>query len=151
MPEKKKTKAKAEERITEEIKETPKQPPYKVLFLASECVPFVKTGGLADVIGALPKELKRQGVDVRVMIPLYSAIGPKYREQMTRICEFYVQLGWRSQYCGILYMEYQGVPVYFIDNEYYFGRGYIYGQSNSDEGERFAFFSKAALAPAHRC
>lgn len=145
MPEKKKTKAKAEERITEEIKETPKQPPYKVLFLASECVPFVKTGGLADVIGALPKELKRQGVDVRVMIPLYSAIGPKYREQMTRICEFYVQLGWRSQYCGILTMEYQGVPVYFIDNEYYFGRGYIYGQSNSDEGERFAFFSKAAL------
>ena len=79
------------------------------------------------------------------MIPLYSAIGPKYREQMTRICEFYVQLGWRSQYCGILTMEYQGVPVYFIDNEYYFGRGYIYGQSNSDEGERFAFFSKAAL------
>ena len=75
MPEKKKTKAKAEERITEEIKETPKQPPYKVLFLASECVPFVKTGGLADVIGALPKELKRQGADVRVMIPLYSAIG----------------------------------------------------------------------------
>lgn len=145
MPEKKKTKAKAEERITEEIKETPKQPPYKVMFLASECVPFVKTGGLADVIGALPKELKRQGVDVRVMIPLYSAIGPKYREQMTRICEFYVQLGWRSQYCGILTMEYQGVPVYFIDNEYYFGRGYIYGQCNSDEGERFAFFSKAAL------
>ena len=145
MPEKKKTKAKAEERITEEIKETPKQPPYKVLFLASECVPFVKTGGLADVIGALPKELKRQGVDVRVMIPLYSAIGPKYREQMTRICEFYVQLGWRSQYCGILAMEYQGVPVYFIDNEYYFGRGYIYGQCNSDEGERFAFFSRAVL------
>ena len=132
MPEKKKTKAKAEERITEEIKETPKRPPYKVLFLASECVPFVKTGGLADVIGALPKELKRQGVDVRVMIPLYSAIDQKYREQMTRICEFYVQLGWRSQYCGILTMEYQGVPVYFIDNEYYFGRGYIYGQSNSD-------------------
>ncbi|MDY4896228.1 MAG: glycogen/starch synthase, partial [Eubacteriales bacterium] len=145
MPEKKKTEAKAEERITEEIKKTPKQPPYKVLFLASECVPFVKTGGLADVIGALPKELKRQGVDVRVMIPLYSAIGPKYREQMTRICEFYVKLGWRSQYCGILTMEYQGVPVYFIDNEYYFGRGYIYGQCNSDEGERFAFFSKAAL------
>ena len=145
MPEKKKTKAKAEERITEEIKETQKQPPYKVLFLASECVPFVKTGGLADVIGALPKELKRQVVDVRVMIPLYSAIGPKYREQMTRICEFYVKLGWRSQYCGILTMEYQGVPVYFIDNEYYFGRGYIYGQCNSDEGERFAFFSKAAL------
>ncbi len=73
MPEKKKTKAKAEERITEEIKETPKQPPYKVLFLASECVPFVKTGGLADVIGALPKELKRQGVDVRVMIPLITS------------------------------------------------------------------------------
>ncbi len=137
--------APVEETPAAEEPPAPKEPPLRVLFAASECVPFVKTGGLADVIGALPKELRRQGVDARVIVPLYSAIGHQYREQMSRIAEFYVQLGWRSQYCGILTLEQDGVPVYFVDNEYYFGRGYIYGESTSDEGERFAFFSKAVL------
>lgn len=121
------------------------KPPIKVLFVASECAPFVKTGGLADVVGALPGVLRKKGVDVRVMLPLYSAIGQQYRSQMTYITNFYVPMGWRSQYCGIMSMEKDGVIYYFLDNEYYFGRSYIYGECNNEEGERFAFFSKAAL------
>ncbi|MBQ6703832.1 MAG: glycogen/starch synthase, partial [Clostridia bacterium] len=123
----------------------PQPPPLKVLFVASECAPFVKTGGLADVVGALPAVLKKKGVDVRVMLPLYSAIGQQYRSQMTYVTNFYVPMGWRSQYCGIMTMEKDGVIYYFLDNEYYFGRSYIYGECNNEEGERFAFFSKAAL------
>jgi len=131
--------------IIPEVPVEPQRPPLKVLFVASECAPFVKTGGLADVVGALPAVLKKKGVDVRVMLPLYSAIGQQYRSQMSYITNFYVPMGWRSQYCGIMTMEKDGVIYYFLDNEYYFGRSYIYGECNNEEGERFAFFSKAAL------
>ncbi len=116
----------------------------KVLFVASECVPFSKTGGLADVVGALPKELKKQGVDVRVITPLYSAISYEWRSKMEHVLYFYVNLGWRRQYVGIEKLELNGITYYFIDNEYYFGRPYIYGLGG-DEGERFAFFCRAVL------
>lgn len=116
----------------------------KVLFAASECVPFVKTGGLADVAGALPPVLKAQGVDVRVILPLYKSIGENWKEQMKLECEFEVELGWRHQYCGIKSLEYQGVTFYFVDNEYYFGRDYIYGLGG-DEYERYGFFDRAVI------
>ena len=116
----------------------------KILFAASECVPFVKTGGLADVVGALPQEIAKSGAEVRVILPLYSAIDGKWREQMEHVLFFYVNLGWRRQYAGIERIVKDGVTYYFVDNEYYFGRNYIYG-SGGDEGERFAFFSKAVL------
>ena len=116
----------------------------KVLFAASECVPFVKTGGLADVVGALPKRLRDLGVDVRVMLPMYSAIEPKWREKMEHVLFFYVNLGWRRQYVGIEKLVYEGITFYFVDNEQYFGRNYIYGYG-ADEGERFAYFCRAVL------
>lgn len=116
----------------------------KVLFAASECVPFVKTGGLADVVGALPKRLRDQGADVRVMLPMYSAIEPKWREKMEHVLFFYVNLGWRRQYVGIEKLVYDGITFYFVDNEQYFGRNYIYGYG-ADEGERFAYFCRAVL------
>ncbi len=116
----------------------------KILFATSECVPFVKTGGLADVIGALPKEILKAGEDVRVILPLYKAIGPEWREQMQHVLYFYVNLGWRRQYVGIEKLEYAGITYYFVDNEQYFGRDYIYGMGG-DEGERFAFFCRAVL------
>lgn len=116
----------------------------KVLFVASECVPFVKTGGLADVVGALPKQLLAQGADVRVMLPMYSAIESRWREKMEHVLFFYVNLGWRRQYVGIEKLVYEGITFYFIDNEQYFGRNYIYGYG-ADEGERFAYFCRAAL------
>lgn len=116
----------------------------KLLFAASECVPFIKTGGLADVVGALSPVLKNRGVDVRVILPLYSAISAEYRAQMKLECEFEVILCWRKQYCGIRSLEYQGVTFYFIDNEYYFGRSYIYGLGG-DEYERFGYFSRAVI------
>ncbi len=116
----------------------------KVLFAASECVPFVKTGGLADVVGALPKELVKTGADVRVILPLYREMSAKWRDQLEHVLYFYINLGWRRQYCGIEKLVYEGVTFYFIDNEYYFGRPYIYGLGG-DEGERYAFFSRAVL------
>ncbi len=116
----------------------------KVLFAASECVPFAKTGGLADVVGALPLSLCKMGVDVRVIMPLYRDVTARWRDQMTRKLYFYVNLGWRRQYVGLLELQYQGVTWYFIDNEYYFGRPYIYGLGG-DEGERFAFFCRAVM------
>ena len=116
----------------------------KVLFAASECVPFVKTGGLADVAGALPPVLKQRGVDVRVILPLYSAIADTWKKQMKLECEFEVELGWRRQYCGIKSIEYQGVIFYFVDNHYYFGRDYIYGLGG-DEYERYGFFDRAVI------
>ncbi len=117
----------------------------KILFAASECVPFVKTGGLADVIGALPQELIRLGHDVRVILPKYAVMGNEYTSALTHVCDFTVPLGWRSQYCGIETLLHKNVRFYFVDNEYYFGRSYIYGSFNNDEAERFAFFSKAIL------
>ena len=116
----------------------------KILFAASECVPFIKTGGLADVVGALSPVLKQKGADVRVMLPLYASIPEKWTSQMKTECEFEVELGWRKQYCGVKSLEYQGVTFYFIDNQFYFGRSYIYGLGG-DEYERFGFFSRAVI------
>ena len=116
----------------------------KLLFTASECVPFVKTGGLADVVGALAPVLAKEGHDVRVMLPLYAAIPEEWTSQMTHVVDFEVQLGWRRQYCGIEKLEKDEVTWYFMDNKYYFGRQYIYGLGG-DEYERFGFFCRAAL------
>ncbi len=115
----------------------------KVLYAASEAVPFVKTGGLADVAGSLPAALTKEGVDARVILPLYEGIGDEWRSQMTFIMYTYVFLSWRRQYCGLFKLEHKGVTYYFIDNEYYFKRSPIYG--HYDDGERFGFFSKAVF------
>lgn len=114
-----------------------------ILFVVSECVPFIKSGGLADVAGALPKELKKLGHDVRVMMPKYQMIPQYFKEQMEKIAELNVQLSWRNQYCGIEKLEYDGIIYYFIDNEYYFKRDTMYG--HYDDGERFSFFCRAVL------
>lgn len=114
-----------------------------VLYAVSEAVPFVKTGGLADVAGSLPKALRAQGTDARVILPLYSAIGEKWRLKMNFCFYTFINLAWRRQYCGVFKLEYGGVVWYFIDNEYYFKRDSIYGCY--DDGERFAFFSKAVI------
>ncbi len=116
----------------------------KILFAASECVPFIKTGGLADVVGALSPVLAQKGADVRVMVPLYASIPEKWTSQMKSECEFEVELGWRRQYCGVKSLQYQGVTFYFIDNHFYFGRSYIYGLGG-DEYERFGFFCRAVI------
>ena len=116
----------------------------KILFAASESVPFVKTGGLADVVGALAPVLAKEGHDVRVIIPQFSVIPQEYTQQMTHVCDFEVQLGWRRQYCGIEMLEKDGVTWYFMDNKYYFGRQYIYGMGG-DEYERFGFFCRGVL------
>lgn len=116
-----------------------------ILFIASEAVPFIKTGGLADVAGTLPKYFDKEKYDVRVMIPNYRCIPQHYKEQMHFITSFYMDLAWRSQYVGVLEMEYDGVHFYFIDNEYYFDGFKPYGYIHEDI-EKFAFFSKAALS-----
>ncbi|MBR4539185.1 MAG: glycogen synthase GlgA [Clostridia bacterium] len=116
----------------------------KILFTASECVPFIKTGGLADVVGALSPVLAEKGNDVRVILPLYSAIPEAYVNQMKHELDFEVDLGWRKQYCGIESLVYNGVTYYFVDNKYYFGRSYIYGMGG-DEHERFGFFCRGVL------
>ncbi len=116
----------------------------KILFTASECVPFIKTGGLADVVGALAPVLAQEGHDVRVMCPLYSKIPEQYVNEMTHVLDFEVTLGWRKQYCGIEMLKQDGVVYYFIDNKFYFGRSYIYGLGG-DEYERFGFFCRACL------
>jgi len=114
----------------------------KILMVASEAAPFIKTGGLGDVVGSLPKELTKLGVDVRVVIPKYQAIPLEYREKMKYIGHKYIPLGWRNQYLGIQTLKYDGVTFYFIDNEYYFNGDYIYGDYDM---EKFAFLSKATL------
>ncbi|MFJ8528280.1 glycogen synthase GlgA [Bacillus sp. NPDC094106] len=114
-----------------------------ILFAVSECVPFIKSGGLADVAGALPKELKKLGVNVRIILPNYSLIPAHLREACTLHKVINVQLGWRNQYCGILKGEQDGITYYLIDNEYYFKRDSLYG--HYDDGERFSFFSRAVL------
>lgn len=114
----------------------------KVLFVAAEAAPFVKVGGLGDVIGSLPKALQDENVEARVVLPLYSSIDrEKYNLQYKQ--HIFIDLGWRHIYCGIFETEVNGVTYYFIDNEHYFNRSSVYGQD--DDGERFAFFSKAAL------
>lgn len=120
-------------------------PHMRVLFAASECLPFIKTGGLADVAGALPKQLNKNGTDARVVLPLYRRVWEKWGERMERLCEFPVQLGWRCQPCAVYTLTREGVTYYFLENEYYFGRDYIYGNFDSEEAERFGFFSKAIL------
>ena len=119
----------------------------KVFYVTSECWPFVKTGGLGDVSYALPKALKKEGVDVRVILPKYSTIPTYLKDQLKEVAVFNVQVGWRNQYCGLLEMEFEGIKFYFIDNEYYFKRegeyAYLYGYG--DDAERFAFFSEAVL------
>ena len=115
----------------------------KIMYVTSECAPFIKTGGLGDVAGSLPKALAAKGHDVRVFCPLYSAISEEMREKFYYIKNAYVRLGWRNQYCGIFRYESDGVTFYFIDNEYYFARGQVYGEY--DDAERFAYYSKAVL------
>lgn len=115
----------------------------KVLFVVSECVPFVKTGGLADVAGALPKELVALGTKVCVVMPKYSHISEKYKDEMILKKVFYVQVGWRRQYCGVEILEQDGVQYVFLDNEYYFRRDSLYG--HYDDAERFSFFCRAVI------
>mgnify|MGYP003291010759 CR=1 FL=1 len=117
----------------------------KVLFATSECVPFVKTGGLADVVGALPAELCKEGCEARVILPKYSAIAQKCKDEMRYIDNIYIKMGWRSQYCGVFDLKIGDVTYYFVDNEFYFGNEPIYGDISVDV-ERFAFFDKAVLA-----
>lgn len=116
-----------------------------ILFVASEAVPFIKTGGLADVVGSLPKYFNKDEYDVRVIIPKYLCISDKYKSKLKYITHFYMDLAWRTQYVGILEIEYEGIKIYFIDNEYYLGGNKPYGDMSTDI-EKFAFFSKAALS-----
>lgn len=116
----------------------------KVLYVASEAVPFVKTGGLADVAGSLPKELKKNGVDVRVVIPKYSGIKEEYRNAMKHVGDGEIEVAWRKKYLGIDRYDLNGLPFYFIDNQEYFYREGYYGYP--DDVERFTFFCKAVLA-----
>lgn len=115
----------------------------KVLFVGSEANPFIKTGGLGDVLGSLPKSVKKLGVDARVVIPKYKNINENLKGQLRFVNWFRVPVGWRNQYCGIFEYEEEGVKYYLLDNEYYFGRDGLYGYY--DDGERFAFFNRAAL------
>ncbi len=115
----------------------------KILFAASEANPFIKTGGLGDVMGALPVSLKELGADVRVIIPKYRDINEEIKSKLKYIKNFTVKVGWRNQYCGVFEYDYEGVKFYLIDNEYYFKRGGLYGYY--DDGEKFAFFSRAVL------
>lgn len=117
----------------------------KILFVASEAVPFIKTGGLADVVGSLPKYFDKEYFDIRVMVPKYLCIRQEWRDKMQYVTHFYMNLAWRSQYVGILEMEYEGVKFYFVDNEYYFAGAKPYGNIYEDI-EKFAFFSKAAIS-----
>lgn len=117
----------------------------KILFAASECVPFVKTGGLADVVGSLPKYFNAEEYDVRLMLPKYLCIKEELRSQMKYITHYYTDFCWRNQYVGILEMEYQGIKIYFIDSEFYFGGSWPYSNMYEDI-EKFSFFSKAVLS-----
>ncbi|WP_086314316.1 starch synthase [Enterococcus sp. 7F3_DIV0205] len=115
----------------------------KVLFASAECAPFFKTGGLGDVAGALPKELAKKGIEISVVLPYFTKMPDTYKEQCEDVVDFYVDVGWRHQYCGIKRLIRQGVTYYFIDNLYYFDRDKLYGYY--DDGERFAFFSLAII------
>ncbi|SNT13320.1 starch synthase [Anaerovirgula multivorans] len=115
----------------------------KVLFIASEAVPFVKTGGLGDVIGSLPKALNKEGIEARIVLPKYEDIPQILKKEMKWLKNIRVEVGWRNQFCGIEKIEYDGVIFYFIDNEYYFKRKGLYGFY--DDGERYAFFCRGAL------
>lgn len=114
-----------------------------VLFIVTEAAPFVKTGGLGEVCGSLPRELVKQGIDARVIIPKFSAIAKQWQEKMSFLGSITVNLGWRKQFCGLHTLTYEGVQFYFIDNEHYFNRPGLYGFT--DDAERFAYFSRAVL------
>ena len=115
----------------------------KVLYAASEAVPFCKTGGLADVAGSLPPALAAQGVETAVILPLYRRVKERFADQLTFLCYDYVDLAWRHAYCGLFSLKKDGVTWYFLDNEQYFGRPELYGCA--DDGERFGFFSRAVV------
>ena len=115
----------------------------KVLYAASEAVPFCKTGGLADVVGSLPPALAAQGVETAVILPLYRRVKERFADQLTFLCYDYVDLAWRHAYCGLFSLKKDGVTWYFLDNEQYFGRPELYGCA--DDGERFGFFSRAVV------
>lgn len=117
----------------------------KILFVGAEAVPFISTGGLGDVLGSLPQAIASvdKKADVRVVLPLYQKIKEKYASELEYVGNTTVGLSWRNQYCGIFKCEYGGVTYYFLDNEYYFKRGSVYG--DFDDAERFAFFGKAVL------
>lgn len=117
----------------------------KILYVAPEAAPFIKTGGLGDVAGSLPVTLNEKGADCRVMLPLYRCIDQKYKDMMTYISHIYVDVGWRKQYCGVFSMQYKGTTYYFVDNEYYFGGDKPYDYIHLD-CEKFIFFSKAVLS-----
>ena len=117
----------------------------RILYVASESVPFIKTGGLADVVGSLPKCFNKEEYDVRVIIPKYMCMSEEWKSKMNYVTHFYMDLAWRSQYVGVLEMQYDGIQFYFIDNEYYFSGNKPYGNIYQDI-EKFAFFSKAALS-----
>lgn len=114
-----------------------------VLFASSEAYPFFVSGGLGDVAGSLPISLRRRKLGVRVILPLYGDMKNEWREKLKYITNFTVPVGWRNQYCGLFELTRQGVTYYFLDNEYYFKRSGLYGFY--DDGERFAFFSRAIL------
>jgi len=114
-----------------------------VLFISTEALPFAKSGGLGDVIGTLPRELVRKGVDARVIMPLYKPTKEKYQKQLNKVCEIETHVAWRVKYCALYELEYESVIFYFIDNEEYFGRDRYYGFY--DDGERFAYFCRAVL------
>ncbi len=115
----------------------------KVLYAASEAVPFCKTGGLADVAGSLPPALAAQGVETAVILPLYRRVKERFADRLTFLCYDYVDLAWRHAYCGLFSLKKDGVTWYFLDNEQYFGRPELYGCA--DDGERFGFFSRAVV------
>lgn len=115
----------------------------KVLFVASESTPFIKSGGLGEVIHSLSKEIRKSGIDARVIIPKYSDIPFDFKKKMQKLDAFTVNVGWRKQHCGIEYIEHEGIPFYLIDNEYYFKRSGMYGYY--DEAERYAFFCRGVL------
>ena len=117
----------------------------KVLFVSSESVPFIKTGGLADVVGSLPKYFDKNKYDVRVMLPKYMCMKDEWKDKLSYRLHFYMDLNWRQQYVGLLELQYEGITFYFIDNEYYFNGSKPYGDIAYDI-EKFAFFSKAALS-----
>lgn len=116
-----------------------------VLFVSSEAVPYIKTGGLADVVGSLPRFINKDEYDVRVIIPKYACMKEEFNSELRFVCHFYVHLGWRRQYVGIFESEYQGIKYYFVDNEFYFAGNNPYNNIYEDV-EKFAFFSKAVLS-----
>lgn len=116
----------------------------KILYTTAEAAPFIKTGGLADVAGSLPLVIKKAGHDIRVVLPLHQKIEEKYKDQMVKVGEYHIKLGWRRQYVGVFVLEHKETKFYFLDNEYYFKREQPYGEY--DDGERYAYFSRAIVS-----